>query len=148
MRKVFGVFWKICIFKMVELFKISAEFLLFKTLKETGKTANARLGSLFASLLQNFFFEDKPNTHLNFIEKHLYNELLTHIKTPEKNNTKNGEIKFSNSINESPYLPFLTKHFQQDLHFLGKRPKYLLAIFKEYLRLYAHLYTAQLAFEP
>ena len=71
-------------FQNGEIFKISPEFLLFKTLKETGKTANVRLGNLFASLLQNFFFEDKPNTHLNFIEKQLYNELLAHIKTTNK----------------------------------------------------------------
>jgi DNA phosphorothioation-dependent restriction protein DptG len=132
-------------FKNGELFKISPEFLLFKTLKGTGKPADARLGGLFASLLQNFFFEAKPNTQLNFIEKQLYDELLTHIKIPKNNKPESSQIKFSSSINESPYLPFLATHFQKDLRFLGKRPKYLLTVFKEYLRLYAHLYTVQLS---
>lgn len=141
-------FWSVLqnmYFQNGELFKISPEFLLFKTLKETGKTANARLGSLFSSLLQDFFFDDKPNTHLNFIEKQLYNELLKHLKSAKENKPESSEVKFSNSINEAPYLPFLATHFQQDLRFLGKRPKYLLTVFKEYLRLYAHLYAAQLA---
>ncbi len=55
-----------------------------------------------------------------------------------------GKLTISEA-SEEPYLPFMAKHLQQDLRFLGKRPKYLLSIFKEFLRLYAHLYTAQLA---
>jgi len=134
-------FWPILdkmYFEGNELFKIAPEFLLFKTNKAVGNTPNGRLGSMFASLLQDFAFTDKPNTQLNFLEQQLYDVLSLHLKSQDP---RAGDLVSK----EAPYLPFMANHFQQDLMFLSNRPKYLLSIFKDFLRLYAHLYTAQLA---
>jgi DNA phosphorothioation-dependent restriction protein DptG len=135
-------FWPIVekmYFEADDLFKIAPEFLLFKAQKTSGSTPNSRLGSMFSSLLQDFFFSDKPSIKLNFIEEELYKEFNNYL-IPGK--SKDTIVK---TANESPYLPFLAKHFQQDLSFLGKRPKYLLSVFKDFLRLYTFLYTSQLA---
>ena len=126
-------------FEGEDLFKIAPELLLFKAQKTTGSTPNARLGSMFSSLLQNFFFTDKPELKLNFIENEIYQEFDKYLISAKNKNT------IVKTANESPYLPFLAKHFQQDLSFLGKRPKYLLSVFKDFLRLYGFLYTSQLA---
>ncbi|GIU50475.1 hypothetical protein TUM4438_36600 [Shewanella sairae] len=134
-------FWPILdkmYFQGDELFKIAPEFLLFKTNKAVGNTPNSRLGNMFASLLQDFSFTEKPNAKLNFLEQQLYDVLSLHLKTQDP---EEGDVV----TKEAPYLPFMANHFQQDLTFLSKRPKYLLSIFKDFLRLYAHLYTAQLA---
>ena len=56
-------FWSIVeqmYFEADDLFKIAPEFLLFKAQKTAGSTPNARLGRMFSSLLQNFFFRDIP----------------------------------------------------------------------------------------
>ncbi|PKH07047.1 DNA phosphorothioation-dependent restriction protein DptG [Moritella sp. Urea-trap-13] len=121
-----------------ELYKIAPEFLLFKTQQQSGSTPNARLGNMFASLLDTFFFEDKPATKLNFLEQQLFDELNNNLSSKADKKAKKG-------VNEAPYLPFMATHFQEDLRFLGRRPKYLLSVFKEFLKLYSHLYTAQLA---
>lgn len=131
-------------FENEQLFKISPEFLLFKTIKQKGRARDASLGGMFANQLQNFFFDEKPNNKFNFLEKELYSELLKLMKLSKEVKEKEGELTFSKP-SEAPYLPFMANYLQQDLRFLGKRPKYLLSIFKEFLRLYAHLYTAQLA---
>lgn len=120
------------------LFNIVPEFLLFKTQKLKGSKVNARLGNLFVSLLQDFVFVDNPNTQLNFIEAELFTQLQSNLK----GNRANSKAK---TKREAPYLPFLSAFFQQDLLFLSQRPKYMLAVFKDFLRLYAHLYTCQLA---
>jgi DNA phosphorothioation-dependent restriction protein DptG len=135
-------FWPIIeemYFEADDLFKIAPEFLLFKAQKISGSTPNARLGAMFSSLLQDFFFRDKPSIKLNFIEDELYNEFNQYLISGK---AKGTVVKIAN---EAPYLPFLAKHFQQDLAFLGKRPKYLLSVFKDFLRLYTFLYTSQLA---
>ena len=135
-------FWPIVeqmYFESDDLFKIAPEFLLFKAQKTTGSTPNARLGNMFSSLLQNFFFNDKPSIKLNFIEDELYKEFNQYLISGK---SKGTVVK---TANEAPYLPFLSEHFQQDLYFLGKRPKYLLSIFKDFLRLYTFLYTSQLS---
>lgn len=135
-------FWPIVeqmYFEADDLFRIAPEFLLFKVQKTIGSTPNARLGSMFSGLLQNFFFRDKPPIKLNFIEEELYSEFNKYLFSGKSKGT------IVKQTNESPYLPFLTEHFQQDLSFLGKRPKYLLSVFKDFLRLYAFLYTSQLA---
>jgi len=121
-----------------ELHKIAPEFLLFKTANEKSVTPSSRLGYMFESLLSNFFFEDKPTTKLNFLEQQLFDELNNNLVSQKEKKGKKG-------VNEAPYLPFIATHFQNDLRFLGRRPKYLLSVFKEFLKLYAHLYTAQLA---
>lgn len=138
-------FWPILekmYFENDQLFKISPEFLLFKTIKQKGSARDASLGGMFSNLLQNFFFNEKPNNQFNFLEELLYSELLKLMEPSNKE--KDGALTFSEP-SEAPYLPFIAKQLQQDLRFLGKRPKYLLSIFKEFLHLYAHLYTAQLA---
>ncbi|MFA0162131.1 DNA phosphorothioation-dependent restriction protein DptG [Vibrio splendidus] len=138
-------FWPILekmYFENDQLFKISPEFLLFKTIKQKGSARDASLGGMFSNLLQNFFFNEKPNNQFNFLEEQLYSELLKLMEPSNKE--KDGALTFSEP-SEAPYLPFIAKQLQQDLRFLGKRPKYLLSIFKEFLHLYAHLYTAQLA---
>ncbi len=135
-------FWPIVekmYFEADDLFKIAPEFLLFKAQKTTGSTPNARLGSMFSSLLQNFFFSDKPSIKLNFIEDELYKEFNKYLISGKSKGTVVKTAK------EAPYLPFLAEHFQKDLSFLGKRPKYLLSVFKDFLRLYTFLYTSQLA---
>lgn len=137
-----GEFWNVLermYFKGDELYKIAPEFLLFKIKKQAGSSPNARLGNMFASLLDSFFFEDKPSTKLNFIEQQLFNELNKNLSSQADNK------KAKKGVNEAPYLPFMAAHFQNDLRFLGRRPKYLLSVFKEFLKLYSHLYTAQLA---
>lgn len=138
-------FWPILekmYFENGQIFKISPEFLLFKTIKQKGSARDASLGNMFSNLLQNFFFNEKPNNKFNFLENQLYSELLKLMQVSEK--VKGDGLTFSKP-SEAPYLPFMAKNIQQDLRFLGKRPKYLLSIFKEFLHLYAHLYTAQLA---
>jgi DNA phosphorothioation-dependent restriction protein DptG len=135
-------FWPIVedmYFETGELYKIAPEFLLFKAQKTTGSTPNARLGHMFSSLLQDFFFSDKPSIQLNFIEDELYKEFNDYLVSAKSKGT------LVKTANEAPFLPFLAEHFQQDLSFLGKRPKYLLSVFKDFLRLYTFLYTSQLA---
>ncbi len=127
-------------FENGQLFKIAPEFLLFKTIPSKRNNRDSSLGEMFTNQLQDFFFEDKPNNKFNFIEKELYFELMKLTKRPD---SKKPELN-DRVPNEAPYLPFLANYLQKDLHFLGKRPKYLLTIFKEFLRLYAHLYTVQL----
>ena len=131
-------------FENDQLYKISPEFLLFKTIKQKGSARDASLGGMFANQLQNFYFDKKPNNKFNFLESELYSELLKLMTLSKEVKEKEGALTFSQP-SEAPYLPFMAKQLQRDLHFLGKRPKYLLSIFKEFLRLYAHLYTAQLA---
>lgn len=120
-----------------ELFKIAPEFLLFKTLKQVGGTPSTRLGDTFLGLMQNFQFTSIPNNSLNFLEQELLNTLELYIKPTQKS---------LGLMEKKPvYLPFLADKFQQDLSFLGNRPKYLLTVFKDFLKLYAHLYVAQLS---
>ena len=138
-------FWPILermYFENGQIYKLAPEFLLFKTIKQKGSARDESLGGMFTNQLQNFFFDEKPNNKFNFLEGLLYSELLQLMK-PSKE-VKEGKLLLSKPT-EAPYLPFMAKQLQQDLYFLGKRPKYLLSIFKEFLRLYAHVYTAQLA---
>lgn len=120
-----------------ELFKIAPEFLLFKTMKQVGGTPSTRLGDTFWGLMQSFQFASIPNNSLNFLEQELLNTLKLFIRPTQKS---------TGLVERKPvYLPFLSDKFQQDLAFLGKRPKYLLTVFKDFLKLYAHLYVAQLS---
>lgn len=141
-------FWPIIenmYFENDQLFKISPEFLLFRTIQQKGSKTDERLGNMFSNLLQNFFFEDPVNNKLNFLEKQLYDELKKFIKVTNGYKNSKTEGAFVKKTVEAPYLPFISTTFQNDLRFLSQRPKYLLSVFKEFLRLYAHLYTAQLA---
>ncbi|WDE13485.1 DNA phosphorothioation-dependent restriction protein DptG [Thalassomonas haliotis] len=125
-------------FECDDFFDIAPELLLFKAQKVKGSSPNDRLGAMFVSLLQDFFFKDKPKIPLNFLEGEIYNAFNEYLNTVKSKAS-------AATATEYPYLPFLTGHFQQDLTFLGKRPKYFLTVFKDFLRLYSFLYTSQLA---
>ncbi len=126
-------------FEGEELYKISPELLLFKAHKQKGTSSNARLGEMFLNLLQDFALTEKPQTKLNFIESEIATTFESFVIQGQNKGTVVGESK------EVPYLPFLSKHFQEDLAFLNTKPKYLLNTFKDFLRLYSFLYTIQLA---
>lgn len=120
-----------------ELYKISPQFLLFKLQKKgKGASPSERLGNVYSSLLADFFFEQRPKSTLNFLEQQLLEEL-------EKIMESKADPK--NVVNEAPYLPFMSQHFRQDMQFLGQRPKYMLSVLPEFLKLYGHLYASQLA---
>jgi len=124
-------------FQGEELYKISPQFLLFKLNKKSkGTSPSERLGNVYSSLLADFFFEQRPKSTLNFFELQLFEQLEQPLKS---------EKDTKNAVNEAPYLPFMSQLFQQDLQFLGKRPKYMLSVLPEYLKLYGHLYASQLA---
>ncbi len=136
------IFWPVLesmYFKGEELYKISPELLLFKAHKQKGTSSNARLGELFLNLLQDFALTEKPQTKLNFIEQEIATAFESFVIQGKNKGTVVGESK------EAPYLPFLSKHFQDDLAFLNTKPKYLLSTFKDFIRLYSFLYTAQLS---
>jgi len=124
-------------FKGEELYKISPQFLLFKLNKKNkGTAASERLSNVYTSLLADFIFEQRPKSTLNFLEQQLFQQLEQVMKS---------EKDTQNAINEAPYLPFMSRLFQQDLQFLGQRPKYMLSVLPEYLKLYGHLYASQFA---
>lgn len=133
-------FWQILekmYFEGEELYKISPQFLLFKLNKKgKGASPSERLGNVYTSLLANFFFEERPKSTLNFIEQQLLEQL---------DKIMESKADYKNVVNEEPYLPFISRHFQEDIQFLGKRPKYMLSVFTEFLKLYGHLYASQLA---
>ena len=121
------------------LFEISPELLLFKAQKIKGTAPDGRLGEFYNNLLNGFYFKNKPTSKLNFLEQEIVN---TFEKQTISGISDGGIVKKSN---ENPYLPFLADLFTEDLSFLGTKPKYLLASFKDFLKLYAFLYTSQLA---
>lgn len=121
------------------LFNISPELLLFKAKKAKGNTPNARLGEMFASILQDTFINKETVSQYNFLEKIIIDELQKNIKNNDRS------VSSKKIINEDPYLPFISNIFGSDLLFLSKHPKYFLGMLSQFLKLYAYLYTAQLA---
>ena len=121
------------------LFEITPELLLFKAKKVTGNTPNARLGEMFSSILQDTYINKKTEAQHNFLEKTIIDVLQDNITSIE------GSKSSKKIINEDPYLPFITDAFGNDLLFLSKHPKYFLSVLTQFLKLYAYLYTAQLA---
>ncbi len=121
------------------LFKICPELLLFKAKKIKGGAADSRLGDLFNSLLDGFYFENKPVAKLNFLEQEIVDTFESYVTSGVGSG---GVVKKSN---EQAYIPFLTELFKKDLEFLGTKPKYLLASLKDFLKLYSFLYASQLA---
>jgi len=120
------------------IYKIIPEFLLFKVNKEKGNKLNTRLGKMYASLLQGEHIDEAPKAKLNFIEQNLVNVLNENIN---KIDGKDASI----NINEHAYLPFLSRVLSRDLKLLSEHPKYFLGVLSQFVRLYAYLYTAQLA---
>jgi len=121
------------------LFNIAPELLLFKAKKVKGNTPNARLGEMFASILQDTFINKETVSQHNFLEKIIIDELQKNIKNTDYSKPS------KKLINEESYLPFITNSFSKDLLFLSERPKYFLGTLSQFLKLYAYLYTAQLA---
>jgi len=119
------------------IFKIAPEFLLFKAIQTKGNKPNTRLGEMFASLLQGVCIKGVSNARLNFLEQNMVDILYDSLKDTDSTKSKN--------INEQAYLPFLSQLMQNDIQFLSKHPKYFLNVLSQFLRIYAYLYTAQLA---
>lgn len=133
-------FWQVIknmYFNNDELFNVSPKFLAFKAQKQPGKPANQRLTALFESLLQNTRLPKTNDNNLNFIEKEFVDTFEEHVFT--------SKVASSLNTNQHCYLPFLAEHFQADLRFISSKPKYFLSTITDFLRLYAFLYTAQLA---
>lgn len=124
-------------FENDELFKISPELLMFKAVKEKIDTNSKKLGDMYVGLLNGHTVESSPETNLNFLEKEIKSEFDAFYVSTKR---KQSEDKSS-----TPYLPFLTNCFQQDLNFLNDRPQYLVNQFPAFLRLYGFLYVSQMA---
>jgi len=124
-------------FENDELFKISPELLMFKAVKGEIDTNSKKLGDMFIGLLNGYSVESSPETNLNMLEKEIKSEFDTfYVST---------KLKQQEPQNQTPYLPFLTECFQQDLKFLNERPHYLVTQFPAFLRLYGFLYISQMA---
>jgi len=119
------------------LFKIAPEFLLFKAVQVKGNKPNNRLGAMYSSMLQGESIKNTPIANLNFLEKNILDVLNENLKDIDESK--------SNLITEKPYLPFISNAIQQDIKFLSSHPKYFLSVLSQFLRLYAYLYTSQLA---
>ncbi|MBL4575887.1 MAG: DNA phosphorothioation-dependent restriction protein DptG, partial [Opitutaceae bacterium] len=121
------------------LFNIAPELLLFKAKKVKGNTPNARLGEMFSSILQDTFINKETVIQHNFLEKIIIDKLQDSIKNSDYSESSKKVIK------EEAYLPFISNAFGSDLLFLSEHPKYFLGVLPQFLKLYAYLYTAQLA---
>ncbi len=135
-------FWHIIrkmYFDKHDALNISPEFLLFSATDATNSTINKRLAEMFITLLGSSKILRATSNRLNFIEKSIFQCFNQQAVKPEEKSKKGNPAK------ESAYLPYLSKKFIEDLHFLGSKPDYLLANFKSFLKLYAFLYTSQLA---
>jgi len=105
-------------FKKGHIFKIAPELLTLKSSIEELDANSKRLGDMYLSLLAGFTLPSSPDINLNFIEKEFKREFDRFC----------GDDKAPSKLNSSatPYLPFLTEFFKQDLQFLNNRPQYLL----------------------
>ena len=122
------------------VFRVAPESLLFKLAGLTDGSQKRRLGDLFSSLMQGFYVENPARMKRNFIEQ----QVVDSLRSDRVLSVFHGR-RMSKGINEKPFLPFLSNFFQKDLAFLAARPRYLIETLEELLRLYAYLYTAQLA---
>ncbi len=96
---------------------------------------NVRIAEMYLN-----FFDDKininfENIRLNFIEKELNNIL----------NKTNIDDNNKHIVKEEVYLPYISKNFRNDLIFLSNNLKYFTESIENFLKLYAFLYTSQLA---
>jgi len=121
-------------------FDVAPESLLFKISSLSGSSSKNRLGDLFSSLMGGFYLKNKVRIERNFLEQ----QVVDSLRSEKVISDFNGR-RLSKNINESPYLPFLTKLFCRDIEFLSKHPKYFLEKLEDLLKLYGYLYTAQLA---
>lgn len=138
----YKAFWpvlKSMYFDKQDALTIAPEFLLFK-LSQSENSQNNRLGNMFINLMEDDTVLNLNDTKLNFMEEIIYSTLKKHGFKDEKEVRKKHK-----PCGEVAYLPFLAKLFREDLKFLSGHPKYLLSNFGTFLKLYAFLYTAQLA---
>ncbi|MEZ9590751.1 DNA phosphorothioation-dependent restriction protein DptG [Vibrio breoganii] len=116
-----------------DIFSVSPELLLFRAQKGEFSAGDARVASMFTSLLQSSP-PKKFDAKLNFIEKEMLDTLRNKM-------SDDSSLKTT----EKPYLPFLSDAFREDLKFLSNRPKYLLNEIQSFLSFYGFTYTAQLS---
>ncbi|WP_434721120.1 DNA phosphorothioation-dependent restriction protein DptG [Pseudomonas syringae pv. actinidiae] len=136
-------FWQVLermYFKDKDIFKISPLFLLFKAqYSGNGKSElgapNWRMATLFSNLLENYKCKENLSGNLNFLESAM-------LEVLNKNLADDIADKFTR---ECPYLPYISKAFQDDMSFLAAHPKYLLDEMSNTLKLYSFTYCAQLA---
>ncbi|PHQ26076.1 DNA phosphorothioation-dependent restriction protein DptG [Marinobacter guineae] len=115
------------------LFKVSPEFLIFKTIQ-----ADVSTNKHISQVLTNFILNERTefprlSSDVNFLEKELVEEFQKFLTNS------------SNEPTEHPYLPFLSKLFSEDLRFLLEHPTYFLQNLSLFFNLYNFLYSAQLA---
>ncbi|SFP81178.1 DNA phosphorothioation-dependent restriction protein DptG [Enterovibrio norvegicus] len=122
-------------FQNDELFKISPEFLIFKAAGKEIDANSKKLGDMYAGVLNGFTVESSSVTNLNFLEREIKSEFDKFHVSGKKTTPK-----------EFPtYLPFISEYFKKDLHFLNKKPHYLISNFNAVIRLYGFLYISQMA---
>ena len=134
-------FWpviKAMYFDSCSILEVAPEFLLFRAGETEDNKHNQRIGEMFVHLMGGMVLVNFNPMQLNFIEQILF-EVLNTQSLKMKAQKKNSKTIVT------PFLPFLTNTFKQDLAFLGTKPRYLLECFESFLRLYGFLYASQLA---
>ena len=141
-RDAFGLkldeleFWHVLermYFQNNAIYRVAPECLLFGAQKENSSAADRRISGMFCSLLNGLNLSGDLPSELNFLEQEIVNVL-------KKRMVPGGMVS-----EESPYLPYLSKYFKQDIKFLVGNPKYLLDELQNLLALYSFLYCSQLA---
>lgn len=122
------------------VYQVAPESLLFKLADLSANSPKHRLGDLFSSLMQGFYISEPSRLKRNFLEQQVVDSLRSNRVLENYEGRR-----MSKRINEKPFLPFLTTFFQKDLAFLASHPRYFVENLEELLKLYAYLYTAQLA---
>lgn len=131
-------FWHIIdrmYFKNEQIFNISPELLIFKSVKGQIDTNSKKLGDTLVSILDGFTLSKSRINELNFLEKEIKSEFDSFYRSSAKRNENTY----------SSYLPFISSNFKVDLKFLNERPNYLLKNFNSVIRLYSFLYISQMA---
>lgn len=121
-------------------YRIAPESLLFKITTLTLSSPKNRLGDLFSSLMQDYFNDSPERMKRNFIEQ----QIVDSLRSPNVLIDFTGS-RYSKGIEERPFLPFLTNCFRKDIQLLSNHPSYLIENLEGFMKLYAYLYTAQLA---
>jgi DNA phosphorothioation-dependent restriction protein DptG len=115
------------------LYKVSPEFLLFKT-----GTSNAGNTLHVARALGNMLLEvglqsTMQSLRLNFLE----NEFRDEFQSLTQN--------YQPQIVTTSYLPFMAQVFSEDMVFLCQHPNYMMQNMRAFIGLYNFLYSSQLA---
>jgi DNA phosphorothioation-dependent restriction protein DptG len=117
----------------VGLFKVSPEFLIFKSAQAEAST-NKHVAQVFIGFISDSGRRfPKLSSEVNFLEQEL-------IEAFQKRLADCNEDPV-----ESPYLLFMAELFSQDLGFLLEHPGYFLDNLRAFFSLYTFLYSSQLA---